>query len=313
MERVSREAVNPIQPAPIRYYWGTLPPVVNRRAFLRVAAAASIAVAAPSRTLRKAIMYETISMKGSVLEKFQAVKAAGFAGIEPLSHMNQTEVLDALKSTGLAAASVCCATHWKTPVTDPNPAVREAGRKGLEQALHDAKAYGASSVLFVPAVVNQQVAYDAAYARSQEEIRKVLPLAEQLGVKIAIENVWNHFLMTPLEAARYIDEFQSASIGWHFDVGNSLAFGWPEQWIHILGKRILKLHIKEYSRVKANKTGASSGFDVKYLEGDNNWPTVMKALDDIGYEGWGIAEQPGADSPEGMKDLSGRMDKIFAS
>ena len=258
-------------------------------------------------------MYETISMEATVLEKFQSVKTAGFAGIEPMSHMSQSEVLDALYATGLSAASVCCATHWKNPVTDPSPAVREIGRKGLEQALREAKVYGATSVLFVPAVVNQQVAYDVAYKRSQDEIRKVLPLAQELGVKIAIENVWNHFIMTPLEAVRYIDEFQSDAIGWHFDVGNSIIYGWPEHWIRILGKRIQKLHIKEFSREKANKTGLSSGFDVKFLEGDDNWPAVMKALDEVGYRGWGIAEQRGADSLQGLKDLSERMDRIFAS
>jgi len=287
--------------------------MMHRRSFLTLASMAPAAFAAPRRDISKAIMYETMTLKGTVLEKFQAVKAAGFAGIEPMSHMDQQDVLDALKATGLAAASVCCATHWKTPVSDPDPAIREAGRKGLEQALREAKAYGASSVLFVPAVVNQKIAYDAAYQRSQDEIRKVLPLARELGVKIAVENVWNHFLMTPLEAARYIDEFRSDSIGWHLDVGNVIAYGWPEQWIRILGKRILKMHIKEYSRAKAAKTGPSSGFDVKFLEGDDNWPVVMKALDEIGYKGWGIAEQPGADSAEGLRDLSDRMDRILAS
>ena len=258
-------------------------------------------------------MYETIKLDGPVLAKFQAVKAAGFEGVEPSSHMSQTEVLAALHASGLAAASVCCSTHWKKPLSDPDPAVRAEGVRGIEQALRDAKAYGASSVLVVPAVVNQQVSYADAYTRSQAELRKVLPLAEQLGVKIAIENVWNHFLMSPLEAARYIDEFQSSAIGWHFDIGNVITFGWPEQWIHILGKRILKLHIKEYSRAKRDKTGPGSGFDVPFLEGDNNWPVVMRALDDIGYHGWGIAEQPGATSPEGLKDLATRMDRIFES
>jgi hexulose-6-phosphate isomerase len=230
-----------------------------------------------------------------------------------MSHMKQEEVLAAFKATGLSAASVCCATHWKSPVTDPDPAVRAKGVQGLQQALRDGKAYGATSVLFVPGVVNKQVSYADAYTRSQAEIRKVLPLAEELGVKIAIENVWNHFLLSPLEAARFIDEFRSTAIGWHFDVGNIIASGWPEQWIHILGKRIQKLHIKEYSRAKLEKTGPSSGFDVKFLEGDDNWPAVMKALDDVGYTGWGIAEQGGADSPAGLKDLSDRMTKIFAS
>ncbi len=265
------------------------------------------------RKIRKGIMYGTIEMKGSVLEQFKAVKAAGFDGIEPMSHMSQAEVLDAFKETGMSAASVCCATHWKNPVSDPSPEVRAIGLRGLEQALQDAKAYGATSVLFVPAVVSKEVSYKDAYVRSQAEIRKALPMAQELGVKIAIENVWNHFLLSPLEAARYIDEFESPAIGWHFDVGNEITFGWPDQWIRILGKRIQKLHIKEYSLAMRDKTGPYSGFDVKFLEGSNDWPAIMKALDDIGYEGWGIAEQPGADSPAGLKDLSDRMTKIFAS
>jgi hexulose-6-phosphate isomerase len=281
-------------------------------------AAVSVSTLAPSlkaktRDLHKAIMYETVGIKGTVLEKFQAVKAAGFEGIEPMSGMSQSEVLDAFAATGLKPASCCCSTHWKKPVSDPDPAVRQAGLEGLIQALKDAKAYGASSVLFVPAVVNKQVAYDQAYKRSQEEIRKAIPVAKDLGVKIAIENVWNNFLMSPLEAARYVDEFESPSVGWHFDVGNVILFGYPEQWIRILNKRIVKLHIKEYSRAKADKTGRSSGFQVPYLEGDDDWPAVMAALDEVGYTGWGIAEQVGGNTPEGLKALTDGMDKIFAS
>ena len=132
-------------------------------------------------------------------------------------------------------------------------------------------------------------------------------------MKIAIENVWNNFLLSPIEAARYVDEFNSPWVGWHFDVGNVITYGWPEQWIRTLGKRIQKLHIKEFSRDKANKEGLWKGFEVPFLKGDNNWPEVMKALDEIGYEGWGIAEQPGADSVEGLKKLSEEMDRIFAS
>jgi len=227
--------------------------------------------------------------------------------------MSQNEVLDAFAATGLKPASCCCSTHWKKPLSDPDPAVRQVGLDGLIQALRDAKAYGASSVLLVPAVVNKTVAYDAAWKRSQEQIRKAIPVARELGVKIAIENVWNQFLLTPLEAARYVDEFESPSVGWHFDVGNSVTYGYPEQWIRILGKRILKLHIKEYSRAKRDKLGPSAGFQVAYMAGDDDWPVVMAALDEVGYTGWGIAEQPGGDTPEGLKTLTAGMDQIFAS
>jgi hexulose-6-phosphate isomerase len=132
-------------------------------------------------------------------------------------------------------------------------------------------------------------------------------------VKIAIENVWNMFLLSPLEAARYVDEFNSPWVAWHFDIGNVINYGWPEQWVRILGKRIQTLHIKEYSRKRRDAEGPGKGFSVEFLKGDNEWPSVMKALDDIGYEGWGIAEQSGGDNLEGLTKLSTEMDSIFAS
>jgi L-ribulose-5-phosphate 3-epimerase len=294
---------------------------MNRRQFIqRTAATVTLAAAVPSafaegkkREIKKAIMYATVGVPGSVMEKFKAIKAAGFAGVEPMSHMDQDEVLKARDEAGLITPSVCCSTHWKENLGSPDKAMRERGLAGLKQTLQDAKRYGATSVLFVPAVVSKEVTYADAYKFSQEELKKAIPLAEDLGVKIALENVWNNFLLSPLEAARYVDEFNSKAVGWHFDIGNVLRYGWPEQWIEVLGKRIQKLHIKEFSRTKMNNEGLWKGFNVKFLEGDNNWPRVMKALDKIGYNGWGIAEQGGGDTAEGLKDLSTRMDKIFQS
>ena len=133
---------------------------------------------------------------------------------------------------------------------------------------------------------------------------------------MAMENVWNHFLFSPLEAVRYVEEFNSPAVGWHFDVGNLIAWGWPEQWIRILGKRIQKLHIKEYSRAKAEKEGFRKGFAVEYLEGDNNWPAVMQAVDEVGYRGWGIAEPawhpPEVSMAERLRTIVEKMDRIFA-
>ena len=164
----------------------------------------------------------------------------------------------------------------------------------------------------MPAVVNANISYEDAWNRSTEEIRKVLPVAAELQVRIAVENVWNQFIMSPLEARRYVDDFQSPWVGWHLDIGNVITYGWPEQWIRIPGKRIQKLHIKEYSRKKRDAEGLWKGFDVELLEGDNNWPAVMAALDDIGYDGWGIAEVAGGDEKR-LAEVSKRMDKIFAS
>jgi hexulose-6-phosphate isomerase len=251
-------------------------------------------------------------VSGSIQEKFEAIKRAGFDGVEMASHLDQKEVLKARDATGLPIPSVCGAQHWAKPLSDPNPAVREAGLQALQQTLRDAKAYGASSILLVPGVVSAKVTYQECWDRSVEQIRKALPLAEELGVKIAIENVWNNFLLSPLEAARYVDEFKNPMVGWHFDVGNIVLFGWPEQWIEILGKRILKIHAKEYSRKKCNDEGRWKGFDVALLEGDDNWPAVVKAIDTVGYTGWIITEQGGGGSPDGLKDLVTRVDKILA-
>jgi hexulose-6-phosphate isomerase len=286
----------------------------TRRDFLKqsaaLATAAALGTTAPAadkRNIKKAIMYATIGFKGSVLEKFEAVKAAGFEGVEPMSHMNQDEVVKALEKSGLKAASVCCDTHWGKPLSHPNERVRNEGLEGLKHALKDAKRYGATSVLLVPGVVNKDVDYDTCFKRSVIEIKKALPLAQELGVKIAIENVWNNFITKPEQAKEFLDAIGSDMVGWHFDIGNTGKYSPPETWIPVIGKRILKLHIKEYGKVK--------GFGVQLFEGDNNWPAIMKALDEVGYQGWGIAEQPGNQSKDAaaLKELATRMDKAFAS
>ena len=163
----------------------------------------------------------------------------------------------------------------------------------------------------MPAVVKKDVSYADAYTRSQAEIRKVLPLAQELNVKIALENVWNDFLLSPLETARYLDEFESPQVAVHFDVGNVVRYGWPEHWIRTLGKRIYKLDIKEFSRAKSDKEGLRKGFQVELLEGDCDWPAVMAALREIGYVGWGAAEIPGG-GRERLKEIAARMDRIYA-
>jgi len=286
----------------------------NRRDFVKlgggVLAAAALGAAevpAKKRSIRKAIMYATIGFPGSVLEKFQAVKSAGFEGVEPMSHMKQDEVLKALDETGLKAASVCCSTHWSKPLSDPDEARRREALEGLVQALKDAKRYGATSVLLVPGVVKDKVTYDDCFQRAVAGVKQAVPVAQDLGVKIAIENVWNNFITKPEQAVAFMDAIDSPHVGWHFDIGNAVRFSPPETWIPVLGKRILKLHIKEFSKVK--------GFGVRFFDGDNKWAAIMKALDDVGYTGWGISEQPGDQSKDvsALSDLSQRMDKVFAS
>jgi L-ribulose-5-phosphate 3-epimerase len=266
-----------------------------------------------NRSLKKGIMWGSIGIGQTILEKFEAAKMAGFDGVEPMSHLDRTEVLKARDKTGLTIPSVCNALHWKFLLSDPDPKVREEGVVALKVSLDDAKAYGADTVLLVPGRVSDIVYYDVCWKRTVEEIKKVIPYAEQLNVRIAIENVWNNFLLSPVEAAYYVDQFQSSIIGFYFDCGNILVYGWPEQWIKILSHRIAKVHIKEFSRKIADKQGKGAGFGIKLLEGDVNWPAVMKALDEIGYNNWTTIEQPGGNTPEGLKDLCDRLIKIHAS
>jgi L-ribulose-5-phosphate 3-epimerase len=292
----------------------------NRRHFIQAATTAVAALtlapavqAAPQRKLRKAIMMGTLGLKKlPLVERLAAAKTAGYEGVEPSGGMNQQEVIDALNGSGMEAASVCCHTHWKETLTHNDEAVREVGLQGVLTTLRDAKAYGADSILVVPGVVDATTPYHLAWDRSIAQLKKAVPLAKELGVKISIENVWNNFILSPLEALRFLDEIGDPIVGWHFDIGNVLRYGWPEHWIVALGKRINRIHVKEFDVNLMKDKGLWAGFDAKLTEGSNDWPAIMKALDDIGYSGWAISEQGGGINPEGLKDLTTRMDKIFA-
>jgi hexulose-6-phosphate isomerase len=279
-----------------------------------VAADAPATAPARKRSNLKAIMWGTVSAKGSVLERMHAVKAAGFEAVEMASHMNQEEVLKARDATGLSVVSVCGARHWDKLLSHPDAAVRAEGLEALKQTLRDARAYGATSVLLVPGKVTKEVSFEDCSRRSIEQIRLALPLADELGVTISIENVWNDFITTKQQAVRYLDEINSPRVAWHFDTGNIIRYGDPIEWIKALGKRITRVHIKEYSRDRAMRSGdVWKGFNAPLLEGANNWPGIMKALDEAGYREYLITEQGGGDSPEGLRDLCARLEKIIAS
>lgn len=299
---------------------------LDRRDFIKVAGVTAGALAATGvltgdllagggevrAPIRKAVKIGMVGEGETLLDKFRLVKELGFDGIELDSPngLSLEEVIAARDESGLPIHGVVDSVHWGKPLSHPDAKVRDEGRAGLETALRDAKAYGASSVLLVPAVVNRDISYADAYRRSQEEIRKVLPLAEELGIKIAFENVWNGFLLSPLEAARYVDEFESASVGWYFDVGNIVNFGWPHHWIEVLGPRILKLDIKEFSRKRRNDEGLWKGFGVEIGDGDCDWPQVRAALDAIGFAGWATAEVGGG-KRDRLADIAARMDRVL--
>jgi len=296
----------------------------TRRDFIKTSAgaAAAITLGSPAdaqenapgpRDIKKAVKLGMVAGELSLLEKFQLLKDLGFDGVELDSpnNLDPETVLAARDKTGLSIHGVVDSVHWRDTLSDSDPEARARGVAGLETALRNCKLYGGTTVLLVPAVVNKRISYYDAYRQSQIEIRRVLPLAEELGVKIALENVWNNFLLSPLEAARYVDAFRSQAIGWYFDVGNVVNYGWPEHWVFILGRRILKLDIKEFSRAKRDREGLWKGFNVELLEGDCDWPSVMAALDEVGYHGWATAEVPGGDAAR-LRDIADRMDRIFA-
>ena len=253
-----------------------------------------------------------IGEEGSVMEKFQLVKSLGFDGIELDSpdDLNDSEILEAKEKTGLEIPGLVNSVHWKQTLSDPDPAVRQQCVDATIAGLHRCKKLGGTTVLLVPAVVKSDVFYEDAYLRSIEEIHKILPTAKETGVKIAIENVWNNFLISPVEARDYIDQFESAYIGWYMDIGNVVRYGWPSHWIKTLGHRVLKVDIKDYSREKQRNEGIWEGFKVKLGDGDADWPAVNKALAEIGYSGWGSAEVPGGDRNR-LQEISERMDKLY--
>lgn len=282
-------------------------------AFRSTPSAVTASTPGGKRKLRKALGIGMIGAGETLMDKFKLARDCGFAGIEmdgPSGHRHE-DVLAARDASGLAIPSVVDSVHWAHSLGDPDASVRAQGRAGLEAALRDAEAYGAKSVLLVPAVVDKNRPYDLAWTHSIAEIRAAVPLARELGVKIAVENVWNNFVLSPLEAKRYLDEIESDWVGWHLDLGNLLIYGWPEQWTRILGARVLQLHIKEFSRKKMDEEGRWDGFGVELGDGDNDWPAIMRALDDIAYDGWAIAEVGGGDEAR-LKDVSARMDRCFA-
>lgn len=280
--------------------------------FIAFAATMIVASGVAQPKFQKSMMWGTVSMKGTVLEKCKAMKAAGFTGVEFDSHMNREECIAALKESGLVASSVCNSKHWALLMSSPDAKVRQDGIDAMIVAMEDAKTYGTDAVLLVPGRVSQDVTYDECWNRSTECIKKLVPIAEKMGVTICVENVWNNFLLSPMEAARYIDQFKSKRVKMYFDCGNILPYGWPEQWISILGDRVGRIHIKEYSNQIAAKEGKGAGFKAPLCEGDVAWNSVVDALTKTGYSPWLTIEHHGGETAEGLKDLSARLDCIIA-
>ena len=246
--------------------------------------------------IKKAVKYHMIKEDLSVLDKFKLLADLGFDGTEihVTTKVDRAEVRRASEVTGVRVHGFL-----------------NSDRPDLVHAIDSAKFYGGTSVLVVAGRVNEENSYDVVYREQQDRLRDALPYAEQQGIKLLIENVWNNFLLSPLEMARFIDELESPAVGVYFDVGNVVRFGWPDQWIRILGRRIGKLDIKEYSRKKQMEEGLRKGFEVEIGEGDCNSPAVRAALNEIGYRsGWATAEVPGGNRQR-LAEIAERMNQVL--
>ena len=286
-----------------------------RRTFVQsaLALAALPAVASERLPIAMAVEYNMLPDSLSILERFELAKECGFERIECPTTRSESDA-EAMKAAsekvGLPIHSVMNMDHWKYPFSSPDPAVVEKSLDGARVSIRNAHLWGAETVLLVPAVVNAQTTYGEAYTRSQPAIKKLLPLAEELNVTLALEEVWNKFLLSPLEFARYIDEYDSPRIRAYFDVGNVVLYGYPQDWIRTLNKRIAKLHIKDFSFRKDPATEKLVADWVPLGEGDIDWHAIYQALKDIGYQGSATVELERADGA-GLKEIRRRFGLIL--
>jgi L-ribulose-5-phosphate 3-epimerase len=265
------------------------------------------------KKFKKAVKIGMVRAGETLLDKFKLLKELGFDGVEldAPSRVIVEEAKRAIGETGLQVPGVVDSVHWNQRLSDPSEEVRAKGLEALRAALQFCKDIGGTSVLLVPGRVTPDATYEQAWERSLAEINKAIPTAQSLGIQILLENVWNDFLIDPQETARYIDACGSPLVGAHFDIGNTVRYSPPHEWIPILGARIKKLDIKDYKR-PADSGNLGDGFQAKLLEGDVDWPRCMAELRKIGYAGWGCAEIQGGDRVW-LTDVAARMDKIFAS
>ncbi len=222
------------------------------------------------------------------------------------------QIVAQAKKLGIEIAGVASGESWGSSPSDDDPAVRDRIVDFTKKALQVTRWLGTDAYLFVPGAVDvffleksPVVPYDVCYKRAKEAVSQLAPTAQKLGVTLAIENVWNKFLLSPLEMRDFIDSFRSKTVGAYFDVGNVLLTGYPDQWIRILGKRIARVHVKDFKR----SVGTAEGF-VDLLEGDVDFEAVKAALGEIGYDGYVTAEmlpyQPGR-----PQKTAAAMKKIF--
>ncbi len=288
----------------------------SRREFLASAAAVSAAAllarpAFAAGSPKKAVLITMLPRDKSYRDRFRMAVDAGFAGIEMQTvgdAKEADEIRQASVETGLRIHSVMNQDHWRYPLSSADRSVVDKSVAGMETSLRNAKLWGADAVLLVPAVLDPQTAYQDAWTRSQKVIReRLLPLAQELRVVIAVEEVWNKFLLSPRELAQYVDDFASPWVKAYFDVGNIVFYGYPQDWIRTLGARTVKIHLKDFQLDRP-----AGRFSWKHIgEGDIDWVDVRKALSDVNYDGWVTTEIGGGDAAY-LKDVVARLDRFLA-
>jgi len=262
------------------------------------------------RRLFKTLKIGMVGVKGTLTEKFKAAKAAGFGAIEMNSPgMDVAETRKASADSGLPVDGTVCSTHWQVRHSDPNPEVRKKALADLQTALRDTAAVGGDTALLVVGH-GKDGAEQEVWDRSVENIAKAVPLAKELNVAIAIENVWNQFCydhggdhrQTVDKYRRYVDAFDSPLVGMQFDIGNHWKYGSMGDWIRGLGKRVIKLDVKGFHR--QDDAWAKIG------EGDIDFDDVCLALREINFRGWCAAEVGGGGADR-LKEISDNMDRVF--
>ncbi|NMB46480.1 MAG: sugar phosphate isomerase/epimerase [Firmicutes bacterium] len=275
--------------------------------------------------MKKGINRWSLPADWSIRQCMERAKEAGFEGIElaldetgELSLESDEQQVKAVRKMaadiGLELKSLATGLFWKYSLTANDPDVREKARSVVVKALDVAQWLGADTVLVVPGVVSapfatsERTSYADAWDRAIEALQELALEAEQRQVSIGIENVWNKFLLSPVEMREFIDTIDSQYVGAYFDVGNVLLYGFPEDWIRVLGPRIKKVHFKDFRTA----VGTLAGF-VNLLEGDVNWPEVMAAFDEIGYTDYAYTElSPYRYHSDALiDDISRAMDRIL--
>ncbi|NMA94578.1 MAG: sugar phosphate isomerase/epimerase [Clostridiales bacterium] len=241
-------------------------------------------------------------------ERLELAKKAGYDGVEltTMDDLNECKKVKKIADDiGIALPSVMDAMHWKCPQSSPDANIRQQGLDNLKKSLETASIVGADTILLVPGVVSEDVSYEDAYNQALESMEDVKALAEEYKIVVGLENVWNKFLLSPLEFRDFLDKVDSEYIKAYFDVGNIILYGFPEQWIYTLGERIHKVHVKNFLRSTYTFT--------HLLYGDVNWPKVIKALRDIGYDSYLTAELPNYNycNDQMIYDTAQHLDRII--